>query len=60
MSIDFKQLANWLLQGDMAIQYQVYRDLLSNDCKDLSNRIAQKGWEGQTVEHLKGFADPIP
>ncbi len=34
----------WLLQGDVSIQYQVYRDLLSEDRKDLQERIASEGW----------------
>ncbi|HEY9114091.1 MAG TPA: hypothetical protein VIN10_05285, partial [Bacteroidales bacterium] len=34
----------WLLEGDVAIQYQVHRDLLGNDRKDLQNRISSEGW----------------
>ena len=45
--MDFKEVIGWLLQGDVAIQYQVHRDLLSNDRKDLRNRIAHEGWGAQ-------------
>ncbi|HEY9114090.1 MAG TPA: hypothetical protein VIN10_05280 [Bacteroidales bacterium] len=34
----------WLLEGDVAKQYQVHRDLLGNDRKDLQNRISSEGW----------------
>ena len=35
---------NWLLEGDVAIQYQVHRDLLDVDRPDLQARIASEGW----------------
>lgn len=34
----------WLLKGDVSVQYQVYRDLLSEEKNDLRNRIALEGW----------------
>ncbi len=34
----------WLLAGDVAIQYQVHRDLLDDDRPDLQVRIATEGW----------------
>lgn len=39
-----EQIINWLLKGDVSIQYQVYRDLLYVERKDLQNRIANEGW----------------
>ena len=39
-----QEMINWLLEGDVSIQYQVHRDLLSADRKDLQNRIAGEGW----------------
>lgn len=42
MSLD--ETISWLLEGDVAIQYQVYRDLLSTERKDLQDRIASEGW----------------
>jgi hypothetical protein len=40
-------LINWLLAGDVSIQYQVHRDLLGSDrktVKELQNRIHTEGW----------------
>lgn len=37
-------LQDWLLEGDVAIQYQVRRDLLDEDRPDLQARIATEGW----------------
>ena len=39
-----QEIVNWLLEGDVSIQYQVYRDLLSMERTDLRNRIATEGW----------------
>ena len=39
-----KQIINWLLKGDISIQYQTYRDLLNEDRKDLRDRIEKEGW----------------
>lgn len=38
------QLINWLLEGDVSIQYQVHRDLMGEDRSDLQARIATEGW----------------
>jgi hypothetical protein len=38
------QIIDWLLKGDVAIQYQVHRDLLGSDKPALQNRIALEGW----------------
>ncbi len=35
---------NWLLQGEVSIQYQTYRDLLNTERPDLRARIATEGW----------------
>jgi hypothetical protein len=37
-------LLEWLLDGDISIQYQVYRDLLKVDRPDLRERISYEGW----------------
>ena len=42
--MDYPSLIKWLLQGDISIQYQVYRDLLSTDKNDLQNKISLQGW----------------
>lgn len=41
------QLIAWLLEGDVSIQYQVHRDLLSSDKPELRKRIATEGWGAQ-------------
>lgn len=38
------QIIDWLLEGDVSIQYQVWRDLLGIDKKKLQIRIADEGW----------------
>lgn len=38
------ELMEWLLSGDVSIQYQVFRDLLDTDRGDLHRRIATEGW----------------
>lgn len=37
-------IIDWLLEGDLAIQYQVHRDLLGEERPDLRARIATEGW----------------
>ncbi|MFC0876369.1 hypothetical protein ACE01N_07225 [Saccharicrinis sp. FJH2] len=37
-------IINWLLSGDVSIQYQVHRDLLRTERKYLRSRIAKEGW----------------
>jgi hypothetical protein len=37
-------IIKWLLKGDVALQYQVHRDLLGDDRKDLQTSIAREGW----------------
>jgi len=44
------QIINWLLEGDVSIQYQVYRDLLKIDKKELKKQIALKGWGAQFLK----------
>ena len=46
-SMNEKQLIEWLLEGDVSIQYQVHRDLLGANKKDLQNRIKVEGWGNQ-------------
>jgi hypothetical protein len=42
MNID--QINDWLLEGDVSIQYQVWRDLLGVDKKEIQDKIAFEGW----------------
>lgn len=39
-----KQVMNWLLAGDVSIQFQSYRDLMNDEQRSLQNRIAKEGW----------------
>jgi hypothetical protein len=41
---DETRIIDWLLKGDVAIQYQVHRDLLSNEREELQHRISEEGW----------------
>jgi len=38
------EIIYWLLEGDVSIQYQVNRDLLSTERSDLRKRISGEGW----------------
>ncbi|WP_299441412.1 hypothetical protein [uncultured Aquimarina sp.] len=42
-----EEIIQWLLEGDVSIQYQTYRDVLSTEREDLRNRIHQEGWGAQ-------------
>lgn len=44
MNIANDDIINWLLEGDVSIQYQVYRDLLLEHRVDLRKSIAIEGW----------------
>jgi hypothetical protein len=41
---------NWLLSGDVSIQYQVCRDLLDSDKKQLRDRISTEGWGARFLQ----------
>ncbi|MBP7508533.1 MAG: hypothetical protein KA807_11965 [Prolixibacteraceae bacterium] len=41
--IDNKTI-DWLLDSDVSIQYQVYRDLLDTDRPEIKERISKEGW----------------
>ena len=38
------EIIRWLLEGDVAIQYQVHRDLLDREQERLRQRIEKEGW----------------
>ncbi len=42
-----QEIIDWLLTGDVSIQYQVYRDLLGIEKTDLQKRIETEGWGQQ-------------
>lgn len=39
-----KQIISWLLEGDVSIQYQTYKDLLDTDKPKLQKKIETEGW----------------
>ena len=42
-----KEITHWLLEGDVSIQYQVYRDLLDQERPDLQQRISNEVYGAQ-------------
>ncbi len=47
------EIIDWLLEGDVAIQYQTHRDLLHSSnsiLEDLKNRIATQGWGSEFLK----------
>ncbi|MCK5200454.1 MAG: hypothetical protein KAR21_18995, partial [Spirochaetales bacterium] len=47
------EIIDWLLEGDVSIQYQVYRDLLSIIRDDLRNRISAEGWGAESLSRRR-------
>ncbi len=47
--MSYDELIQWLLEGDVAIQYQVHRDLLWDSRKDLQAKILKEGWGAQLL-----------
>lgn len=50
---DGDQLISWLLEGDVSVQYQVYRDLLDSERSHLQARIATEGWGARFLSFQK-------
>jgi len=48
-----EQIIAWLLEGDVSIQYQVWRDLLGMEKPELQQRIASEGWGKRFLEARK-------
>ncbi|AKA34280.1 hypothetical protein [Flagellimonas lutaonensis] len=38
------EIIQWLLKGDVSIQYQIHHDLLLTERNDLQNKIVKEGW----------------
>ena len=51
--MDPQQRIQFLLEGDVSIQYQVQRDLLNNNDLSLQNRIATEGWGKHILSQRK-------
>jgi hypothetical protein len=45
--MNMSEIIKWLLDGDVAIQYQVHRDLLGKNKNDLRRKIDTEGWGAQ-------------
>ena len=43
------EILQWLLEGDVSIQYQTHRDLLDENRSDLRKRIETEGWGAQLL-----------
>ncbi len=59
------EIIDWLLEGDPAIQYQTYRDLLGMSKPHIRQRISQEGWGKRFLSYRhknghwgKGFYQP--
>jgi hypothetical protein len=48
-----KDRIRWLLKGDVSIQYQVLRDLLNSERKQLQKRIEKEGWGARFLSFRK-------
>ena len=48
--MEYDQMIEWLLAGDVSIQYQVQRDLLGKELPELQNRIQTEGWGKRFLE----------
>ena len=51
--MDREEIIQWLLSGDVSIQYQVHRDLLSTDRSDLQERISKEGFGAEFLAKRK-------
>jgi hypothetical protein len=59
------KIIEWLLKGDVSIQYQVYRDLFGMKRNDLKEKIATEGWGARFLSYRqdnkhwgRGFYQP--
>ena len=46
-------LIEWLLGGDVSIQYQVYRDLFGSKNLQLRTRVSTEGWGAVLLPYRK-------
>ncbi|UCG28566.1 MAG: hypothetical protein JSV24_04185, partial [Bacteroidales bacterium] len=51
--MEYQEIINWLLEGDVSIRYQVFRDLLGETREDLRKRIAVEGWGAGLLAHRR-------
>jgi hypothetical protein len=48
-----QEIIDWLLQGDISIQYQARRDLLGEERPDLQAKISEDGWGARFLSKRK-------
>jgi hypothetical protein len=53
MDMQINEIVQWIGKGDVALQYQVYRDLKNNERKELRMRIESEGWGKILLERRK-------
>lgn len=51
--MNHQEIIEWLLEGDVSVQYQTHRDLLDTDRKELQDQIAKTGWGKQFLSKRK-------
>jgi hypothetical protein len=51
--MDTSERIDWLLKGNISIQYQTFRDLLSEDRKELREQISNEGWAAKILSKRK-------
>lgn len=51
--MDNETIISWLLDGDVSIQFQVYRDLIHVRRLDLQERITKEGWGARLITERK-------
>ncbi len=44
------ELIQWLLEGDVSIRYQVYRDLELEERKEVQRKIESEGWGARILK----------
>ncbi len=49
-----QEILQWLLKGDVSVKYQVNRDLLLKERKDLQEKIAVEGWGAKFLSKRRG------
>jgi hypothetical protein len=52
-----EDVIDWLLEGDVSIQYQVYKYLLDEERPDLQKRILQEGWGKAFMDARNEYGD---
>lgn len=52
-----QERTQWLLTGDVSIQYQVHRDLLKIEKPGLKKRISEEGWGAKLLSNRKSNGD---